>query len=61
MELRYVSLPPNPTVAQVDAALAKLLAKRAATGFALVRGWIDAEVDTVLDLRSVAMLEAAVV
>jgi hypothetical protein len=58
--MRYVTLPACPTVPEIDAALVVLRDRRRATGFALVRGWIDAEIDTVLDLRSLAELEAMV-
>jgi hypothetical protein len=52
--VRYVTLPPDATVPQIDAALDALRARRKATGFALIRGWVDAEIDLVLDLRSKA-------
>jgi hypothetical protein len=60
MALRYVSVTDASTLAELDTALAKLRGLRRATGFAVVRGWIDAEIDVVLDLRSAAMLEAMV-
>jgi hypothetical protein len=58
--MRYVSLPDPATLAEIDAALASLLARRRATGFALVRAWVDAEIDECLELRFQAELEAMV-
>lgn len=55
--LRYVQLPDNPTVAEVDAALALLLIRRNASGFAIVRAWVDAEINACLDLRNAADLD----
>lgn len=52
--LRYVQLPDHPTVAQIDAALVALRERRNATALAVVRGWVDAEIDTALEMRSAA-------
>lgn len=52
--MRYVHLPDDATVAEIDAALADLLLRRQATKLAQVRGWIDAEINTALDMRNIA-------
>lgn len=57
MALRYVSLPEHPTIIQIDIALAVLRQRRACTQFAQVRAWVDAEIDTALDMRNTAELE----
>lgn len=53
--LRYVRLPDNPTVADVDAALAELRRLRNAASFSVVRGWLTDEINACLDLRLVAV------
>jgi hypothetical protein len=49
---RYVTLPANPTLAQLDDAMLDLRRRRKATGFPIVQGWIQAEMDAVLELRT---------
>lgn len=48
---RYVLLPEDPCLADLDHALRQLRARRMATGYAIVRAWVDAEIDAVLDIR----------
>lgn len=49
--LRYVRLPENPSVADIDAALAELRRLRNAASFSVVRGWLTDEINACLDLR----------
>lgn len=50
--MRYIILPPDPTLAQIDEALTILRIRRKATPMALIRGWIDDDIDELLDMRT---------
>ena len=50
-DMRYVDITEDADIPTIDAALASLRTRRKAAGYALVRAWIDAEIDQVLDMR----------
>lgn len=58
MSLRYVLIRDDATVADIDEALDALRRKRALTRLDIIRAWITADIDELLERRSLAALEA---
>lgn len=52
--MRYVLIRDDADVATIDEALESLRAKRAACRLAIIRGWIQDDIDELLDMRAMA-------
>jgi hypothetical protein len=56
--VRYVLIRDDATVDEIDDELRKLRAKREAARYPIVREWISADIDKLLEMRTLAVLEA---